>query len=234
VFELDTAGKITVLHTFAGGADGATPYGDLAFDGSGNLYGTSSAGGTASVGTVFEITPDFLLSASGLTPGTVNAGASSSATVNIKALSAFNGSVALTCSVSPLPALAPKCSISPGTVTAGLPAILTVSTTGAAASASSAGSNSAPLYALWFPMMGIVAGVGSCSDKKRKGNTLQALLACAVFAGLAFGIACGGGTSGGTTRMGGTPAGIYTITVTGTPSSSSLAAQSTIRTLTVR
>ena len=50
-----------VLHTFAGGADGALPQAGLVFDGAGNLYGTTQAGGTAckspGCGTVFELTP---------------------------------------------------------------------------------------------------------------------------------------------------------------------------------
>jgi len=44
VFELDTAGKETVLHTFTGGTDGANPWAGLTADGHGNLYGTAQAG----------------------------------------------------------------------------------------------------------------------------------------------------------------------------------------------
>lgn len=59
VFKLNTANKETVLHTFTG-PDGATPYGHLLLDGSGNLYGTTSGGGSGSAcqggcGTVFKI-----------------------------------------------------------------------------------------------------------------------------------------------------------------------------------
>src|SRR5271155_4573388 len=47
-----------VLYTFAGGADGATPVAGLVFDTVGNLYGTTSAGGTrGGAGTVFELSP---------------------------------------------------------------------------------------------------------------------------------------------------------------------------------
>lgn len=53
----------TLLYTFTGGTDGANPVGTLAIDGSGNLFGTTYTGGTASgcapgtgCGTVFEFT----------------------------------------------------------------------------------------------------------------------------------------------------------------------------------
>jgi uncharacterized repeat protein (TIGR03803 family) len=46
----------TVLHTFAGGSDGADPQGSLVFDAAGNLYGTTvNGGGTANDGTVFKL-----------------------------------------------------------------------------------------------------------------------------------------------------------------------------------
>ncbi|HTC67413.1 MAG TPA: choice-of-anchor tandem repeat GloVer-containing protein [Candidatus Acidoferrum sp.] len=45
IFKLDTAGHETVLYSFTGGPDGSTPLGDLLRDQSGNLYGTTSAGG---------------------------------------------------------------------------------------------------------------------------------------------------------------------------------------------
>ncbi|MFZ0795275.1 MAG: hypothetical protein WAM65_16010, partial [Candidatus Korobacteraceae bacterium] len=40
------AQTFAVLHTFSSGQDGATPYGTLALDAAGNLYGTASAGGS--------------------------------------------------------------------------------------------------------------------------------------------------------------------------------------------
>jgi uncharacterized repeat protein (TIGR03803 family) len=45
VFKLDTHGQEVVLHTFAGGEDGANPTGNLLLDQNGNLYGTAQAGG---------------------------------------------------------------------------------------------------------------------------------------------------------------------------------------------
>jgi len=52
----------TVLHNFGGAHDGGTPSGQLTFDSSGNLYGTTQVGGTqrcyqAQCGTVFELSP---------------------------------------------------------------------------------------------------------------------------------------------------------------------------------
>jgi len=47
-----------ILHSFSGGRDGEAPYGALAFDANGDLYGTTTAGGNAkSGGTSFKLTP---------------------------------------------------------------------------------------------------------------------------------------------------------------------------------
>ena len=48
----------TVLHRFRGGAyDGAYPYGGVVRDAKGNLYGTTSMGGSSDLGTVFKLHP---------------------------------------------------------------------------------------------------------------------------------------------------------------------------------
>ena len=47
----------TSLHDFTGGSDGASPTCRLAFDSSGNLYGTASGGGAHGKGVVFQIAP---------------------------------------------------------------------------------------------------------------------------------------------------------------------------------
>jgi|SRR5580704_1829830 uncharacterized repeat protein (TIGR03803 family) len=44
----------SVVHSFAGGDDGANPLAGLVIDGSGNLYGTTSSGGANGAGSVFE------------------------------------------------------------------------------------------------------------------------------------------------------------------------------------
>jgi uncharacterized repeat protein (TIGR03803 family) len=55
VFKLDTKGKQTVLYNFSGGKDGACPSGGVVLDSSGNLYGTTTAGGASGYGTVFKL-----------------------------------------------------------------------------------------------------------------------------------------------------------------------------------
>ena len=47
----------TVLYSFAGGADGTGPQSDLNFDQAGNLYGTTTGGGSPGNGIVFQLTP---------------------------------------------------------------------------------------------------------------------------------------------------------------------------------
>jgi uncharacterized repeat protein (TIGR03803 family) len=54
VFEVDAAGTETVVHNFIGGNDGIWPAG-IVGDQEGNLYGTTSEGGTFSNGTVFKL-----------------------------------------------------------------------------------------------------------------------------------------------------------------------------------
>jgi uncharacterized repeat protein (TIGR03803 family) len=65
VFELSPAGDAwtkTVLYNFTGFADGLNPYGGVAIDAQGNLYGTTTAGGAAGVcaedgcGVVYKLT----------------------------------------------------------------------------------------------------------------------------------------------------------------------------------
>jgi uncharacterized repeat protein (TIGR03803 family) len=57
VFKMTSSGTVTVLHAFAGGSsDGDTPKAALLQGSDGTLYGTTSAGGAANLGTVFKIT----------------------------------------------------------------------------------------------------------------------------------------------------------------------------------
>ena len=61
VYELDAAGTLTLLHSFAG-PDGRYPIGGLIRDAQGNFYGTTEQGGSgdcngSGCGTVWKVTP---------------------------------------------------------------------------------------------------------------------------------------------------------------------------------
>ena len=56
VFKIGAKGRETVLYSFTGQADGAKPEAALAMDAAGNLYGTTTAGGSNGNGTVFKLT----------------------------------------------------------------------------------------------------------------------------------------------------------------------------------
>jgi len=56
IFKITPAGVLTTLHTFSV-TDGDHPKAGLTFGTDGNLYGTTSQGGTNDAGTVFKITP---------------------------------------------------------------------------------------------------------------------------------------------------------------------------------
>ena len=47
----------SVVYTFTGGADGASPWAGVTLDQAGNLYGTTSSGGAYGNGTVYELSP---------------------------------------------------------------------------------------------------------------------------------------------------------------------------------
>jgi uncharacterized repeat protein (TIGR03803 family) len=61
VFQLtptsDGGYAFTIVYEFAGPPDACEPYGRLVFDAAGNLYGTTFAGGSLGMGTVFELSP---------------------------------------------------------------------------------------------------------------------------------------------------------------------------------
>lgn len=58
VFKVTPGGTETVLYSFGGPPDGATPYtSGVVRDKSGNLYGTTGAGGASNQGAVFKLTP---------------------------------------------------------------------------------------------------------------------------------------------------------------------------------
>jgi uncharacterized membrane protein len=175
--------------------------------------------------------PQFWVAATPLTPSPVNPGGSATSSVTA-GLGTGVATVTLSCSVQPSPPLAPTCSISPASYTfGGTPSTLTVSTFGPSGRLLSH-PGSGVLYALWLPLFGLVGmGVGLGSNPKGQKRKLKAVaLACALFAGLTFQLACGGRSSGGSS---GTPAGTYSVTVTAT-GFIPVASTATVTTLTVQ
>ena len=54
VFEVDSSGEETVLHSFVG-TDGAEPWAGVILDAANNIYGTTMYGGCCKYGTVFKV-----------------------------------------------------------------------------------------------------------------------------------------------------------------------------------
>jgi Beta-propeller repeat len=166
------------------------------------------------------VTPSFTLAAT--TPAAVAPGTSATSTITLTSNNGYNSAVNLTCSVSGGGTPAPACSASsfstnPVTPTAGgVQSTLTVTTTGP----SSALSRPARIfYAMWLPLAGVcLAGFGFGSPRSRRNKLLSSFLLLMVISALLVFPACGGSSNngGGGGGGGGTPAGSYTVTITGT------------------
>jgi uncharacterized repeat protein (TIGR03803 family) len=55
VYKISDSGEYTVLHAFTGPPDGSEPAGELMLDHEGNIYGTTTGGGSYGAGTLFKI-----------------------------------------------------------------------------------------------------------------------------------------------------------------------------------
>jgi len=55
VYKLNAAGHETLLHSFSGGTDGSNPSAGVTRCSNGNFYGTTSLGGAANMGVVYEV-----------------------------------------------------------------------------------------------------------------------------------------------------------------------------------
>jgi hypothetical protein len=163
---------------------------------------------------------------SSATPSSVTAGQSATATVTAVSSGGFTGTVTLTCTVTPAPALAPTCSLNPAqvTLTSGGQATstLTVNTTAATADLirPNIDRSFSPIYAMVFPIFGVaLVGMGFASGGRKKNKLLGVTIGSILFAGLILQMACGGNSGGGGGGGTSTPAGNYTITVTGSSGS---------------
>jgi subtilase family serine protease len=153
-------------------------------------------------------------------------GGSASSTITIDSRNGFSGAVTLTCS-PPASALI-TCSVTGSPVTpSGTPstgtATLTINTTkaGTSSPATSArlGHHGAPFAPLWLSCSGALlvgAFLLGIPTRHRRWSIVLTLVAVAL---LAAAVGCGGSSSSGGGGSAGTPAGNYTVTVTGTSGS---------------
>jgi uncharacterized repeat protein (TIGR03803 family) len=99
IFKVDSSGKESVLHRFAGGKDGAFPFGTLIANSAGDFFGTTSMFGKAGSGTVFLITSEGALTSlkgfAGTTGESPLAGVVGDGVGNLYGTTAFGGASAL-------------------------------------------------------------------------------------------------------------------------------------------
>ena len=198
---------------------------DLNDDKSPDIVVTHSGDNTISV-LLNTVGTDFSISASALNPGTVSRGQSSTSTVTLGLLNAFDNPVSLTCSVHPVQAGSPACTFSPNPAVfdagGNATAQLTISTGTAAPLARQ---RSQSWHWVWLPVAGFaLTGWGRRSTRCNKRGLMLFLLSSLVFTGLIFQAACSGSGSSG----GGPTSTTYTITVTGTSGSTQRSATVTL------
>jgi hypothetical protein len=157
---------------------------------------------------------DFTITANPNPLAAVNPGSSTTSTITVTGTNGYSKTVNLSCSVSGGGTPAPTCSFSANSVAGGSgTSTLTVSTTGPTGALFH---RSNIFYAMFLPLSGlslIGTGFGCANSRRRK--VLGFLMLYAILAGVLLLPACGGGSSHPPPH-GGTPAGTYTISVTGT------------------
>jgi uncharacterized repeat protein (TIGR03803 family) len=236
VFKLDSTGHETVLYSFCSAAnctDGAAPQAGLIQDDTGNLYGTTSVGGSnGRGGTVFKITPPSLIITG--TAVKVSPGATTASTITVTPGGGFTGSVALTAAVTSSPAGAqdlPMLSfgstnpVSISGASAGT-ATLTITTT---ASSESLAYPARPRVG-WYTVGGTGLALILLVGIPPQGRRVRTKLGIRIFLVMLIGgfVACGGSSGGGGSGSPGTTPGAYALTVTGTSGSATAAGTVTL------
>jgi len=164
---------------------------------------------------------DFSMAPSSGASATVTPGKNAQYTIALAPLDGFSETVALSCTGAPAMS---TCSVSPSSwkLNGSSPTPVTVLV---ATTASSAGliypGGLAPTntrIALWLAFSGLPAVVLLGTGRKRRGSAICGVLLLCVLSLVTMWSACGGGSGMGGS---GTPAGTYTLTVTGTYSSGS-------------
>jgi len=155
--------------------------------------------------------PYFTIGATALSPSAVAPGSSATSTVTVTPVNGYAGTVNLTCSVTGSGSPLPTCLLNP---TSGNSSTLKVST-GTMSGALYGQSN--VFYALWLPVLGLsLIGMGLSTANSRRKKSLGFLLLVAVMAMLFFLPGCSNSSKPKCTGC--TPAGTYTISLTGTDS----------------
>jgi len=261
VSEINSAGSLLVFSTYLGGTlnentatAGVGAVGAIAVDAAGaNIYVTGNttstnfpthaavqgSNGGAIDGFIVKYAQatsaqTFSLTATALTPASVNPGSSATSSITVASANGFTGSVTVSCAVSPVVALGPTCGAA--TASTAAPATLTVSTTAPVALLRhpANGTYAALFYAVFLPLGGIALTGFSCeSFASRRKKLLGLLILGCALSSLALAPACGGGSSSKQSGSPGTPAGAYTITVSGTAAGATQTGPNPSLTLTV-
>ena len=209
------------------GPPGQVVTSDLNGDKSPDIVVTNNTDDTISV-LVNMVSTDFSISASAAGPGIVKPGQSTTSTISLSRLNAFDNPVSLACSVEPAQADSPTCSLNTPSVTfdasGKATALLTVLAGGSQTSQSDYG-RSHPFGLLWISAVGLAfMGVRAGSQRSNQGKLFSLCVGCFLLAGSILQSGCGGGAGSGNLQS-------YTITVTGVSASTQ---HSTTLTLTVQ
>jgi len=179
----------------------------------------------------FQVT-DFTLTSTP-TSATITAGQTAAFTLTATPQGSFTSPISFSC--SGLPAMA-NCTFSPATLTPGNSTVTTTLTIATTARTTALvtpplGRRLSPLSAIWLVLPAMLLGMmGVAAPKRRK--LLSCCLAFLLVSGCLLQSACGGASAGGGS---GTPAGSYTVSVTGSITGAANSSQHTAMvTLTVQ
>ena len=224
--------------------DGSTSLGDATLSGGVANFATSAlSAGSHDITASYAADSNFLTSISPVVTQVVNAvanqdfqmtadamsaamtaGQSANSLVHITSVNGFSGDVVLSCSVSPAPVKAPVCSLNPSSVTAsgtGATSTLTIKTTAPQSALllhRHTGQHDKLINVAWLPILGMAfLGLNVGSRRSRKHILMGICIGLLLVVSLMLQLGCGGGSSSAppNTGTGGTPAGAYTVTVTG-------------------
>jgi hypothetical protein len=133
--------------------------------------------------------------------------------------------------VSPMPQLAPQCSLNPSSLSPGSSSTLTITTTGPSQAQVVPSPLAWPLYTLGCAVVGFAFVRIRAGGSESRNSILSFLICTLLLAGIVVPIGCGGNGNTSKSGGGGTPPGAYKVTVTGTSGSIH---HSTVVTLTVQ